>query len=187
MPKLAPAHTPEELHKFLICDPVEGTLTWRPRSPDMFPPDNNPEAQCAYWNTTYAGKPAGATPHGSGYLGGQLEGRWYRAHRVIYAMCHGKWPANQIDHINGVRDDNRISNLRDVTHVENARNAAIPSDNTSGTVGVCWHIRDGRWRARIGRISLGGFIRKDDAIAARKAAEKKHGYHPNHGREPCQS
>ena len=71
----------------------------------------------------------------------------YRAHRVAWAIHHGSWPDGEIDHINGVRDDNRIENLRCVSRHENKKNTAIPSHNTSGVVGVTWHKPSRKWRA----------------------------------------
>lgn len=189
MPKLA--HTPAYLRRLITCDPVAGTMAWRRRPLAMFSHCRYPRRACASWNTKFAGTPALATPHGSGYLAGKLGGRGYRAHRVIYALHHGKWPDGEIDHINGVRDDNRVSNLRDVTPSENMRNQPLPSNNTSGRLGVSWIEGKKRWRAYISmsrrQVHLGYFTNKDDAIEAREAAETKYGFHENHGRPPCQS
>jgi hypothetical protein len=183
--------TPKELHKFLICNPVAGTMTWRARTPEMFSHCERPEHACAAWNARYAGKEAFTTDHNEGYRVGKIFGRTYRAHRVIWAMTTGAWPEDQIDHINGDPADNRIENLRAVTQSENLRNAALPRNNTSGAMGVGWHKPAGKWQAQIRgngkQINLGLFTNKDDAIAARAAAEKKYGFHENHGRAPCQS
>ncbi len=93
-----------------------------------------------------------------------------------------------IDHINGDRGDNRISNLRVVTSTENNRNKAINKNNTSGVTGVTWSKSRRKWIAQIhiGKIgkALGGFDRVEDAIAARKNAETRYGFHENHGRKP---
>lgn len=93
---------------------------------------------------------------------------------------------DQVDHINHVRNDNRIGNLRNVSPTENGRNKDLCSDNKSGVNGVSWHKRDKRWRAHIviarKQIHLGNFINKEDAIAARFAADKEIGFHPNHGK-----
>jgi hypothetical protein len=82
--------------------------------------------------------------------------------------------------------DNSISNLRHVTHAENGRNAKKPSNNTSGTAGVSFHFKSQKWRSYIKSnqkvVHLGLFENKDDAIAARKLAEKNYGFHENHGR-----
>ena len=91
----------------------------------------------------------------------------------------GSWPIAEIDHINGVKDDNRFKNLREATRTENIRNQKLPRvDNASGVAGVSWYKKYGKWVARIQvhgkRISLGYFSNLCDAVTARKAAEIKH-------------
>ena len=66
----------------------------------------------------------------NGYLQIQFQGKNYKAHRVAWFLYHGKWPTNHIDHINGIRTDNRISNLRDVTRSENQLNQKGHRDKT---------------------------------------------------------
>jgi len=100
----------------------------------------------------------------------------------------GEWPKVDIDHINGRRDDNRWCNLREVTRKENCRNRKRPKTNTSGCIGVSQRENSGKWRAYINndknkRVYIGDFTSKEEAIAARKAAEIKYGYSPTHGRE----
>jgi hypothetical protein len=89
---------------------------------------------------------------------------------------HGVWPEDQIDHINRDRADNRIENLREVTNKQNQQNRSTNSDNTSGHTGVSWYKPYSKWRAQIKHnhkvIHLGYFTNIEDAIAARKAAEK---------------
>lgn len=120
-----------------------------------------------------------------GYLQSQVCGRSYKTHRLIFTWCHGRWPTDQIDHINGVKTDNRISNLREVTPSENLKNQKLRKNNKSGCIGVSWNKRDRKWVSQIKadgkRIYLGLFIHLNDAIQARKAAEIKYGYHKNHG------
>lgn len=117
-----------------------------------------------------------------------INGVLYQAHRVAFAYHKGRWPTDQIDHINGIRDDNRIENLREVGHLENHRNKKMPTTNTSGLCGVMW-IRDRcKWRADIffskrKPVYLGTFDNLLDAAAARKSAELKFGFHENHGRK----
>lgn len=179
--------TPEELRKLLRYEPDTGKLYWLERTLDLFRDGKqSAEHNCAAWNGRFANKEAFTAVHGEGYRQGTIFSRVYFAHRVIWAMVHGAWPADQLDHINGVRDDNRIKNLRAVTNQENGRNKKLPSDNTSGVMGVGWHKPACKWAAQInvsGRcVYLGVFTKKDDAIAARKAAEVKFGFHENHGR-----
>jgi HNH endonuclease/AP2 domain len=98
----------------------------------------------------------------------------------------GHLPTLEIDHINGDRDDNRWINLRQVTASVNMKNLPLPRTNKSGTPGVIWHKRDEKWQASIKvdrrTVHLGYFESKQDAIAARKVAERQYGFHPNHGR-----
>jgi len=103
---------------------------------------------------------------------------------LIWAMVNGEWPDGEIDHINGDRSDNRISNLRVVTHRENAMNRSRRSDNASGVTGV--HKCGSKWRATIktsdGYKCLGLHSTIEDAARVRYLAERAHGYHANHGR-----
>lgn len=116
-----------------------------------------------------------------------LGGSSYKGHRLAHLLYYGDWPKGQIDHINGVRDDNRIENLRDIGPKENARNAKLSVNNKSGCHGVNWHSAAGKWQARIcensHRVVLGYFEDLEEAISCRKLAEVEYGYHKNHGRE----
>jgi hypothetical protein len=139
---------------------------------------------CNRWNSKNAGKPALTTLTHNGYMFGRLFDRAVRAHHVIWAMMTGKWPTKQIDHINGVRTDNRWCNLREVDPVQNSQNMRRPQNNTSGRIGVSRYGNG--WQAYISvnrkRLSLGRFKAFEDAVAARRTAELQAGYHPNHGR-----
>ena len=117
-----------------------------------------------------------------------LLGKRYKSHRVAWAMHHGDWPPDQIDHINGVKSDNRIENLRSVSQAENSKNSKIPANNMSGVIGIHWDKVNFRWVARIRvngkKIDLCRTKDFDEAVAARKKAEAEYGFHPNHGRPP---
>lgn len=175
-----PLPTAAELRKLLAYDPETGLLTWKPRAA-------GPQS----WNTRYAGAAALNCVHADGYRKGRIYKVLLRAHRVAWAVHHGSWPENHIDHINGDRADNRISNLRNVTRQENQKNMRLPSDNTSGRIGVWWHKKNKKWVAEIksaGRKRhLGSFTRFEDACKARADAEREDGYHQNHGRLGPQS
>lgn len=121
-----------------------------------------------------------------GYYRGGLFGRNVMAHRVVWKWHHGTEPP-EIDHIDGNPSNNKIDNLRAATRQENVRNTRIRKNNKSGTQGVYWHSQKGRWVANIrdgGRqLELGCFVEKAEAIRARREAELRLDYHPNHGRK----
>lgn len=123
-----------------------------------------------------------------GYLQVSVKSKPLYVHRIIWEMHNGPIPEGmEIDHINQVRTDNRIENLRLVSHQGNLKNQSMNSGNTSGHAGVSWFKRGGKWRATIkvgGRqIHIGYFASFESAVAARKAAEKQYGFHDNHGAE----
>ena len=139
------------------------------------------------WNCRWAGKDAFTATEGAGRWGlyrvGTLLAEHYKAHRIIYKMVHGS-DAYHIDHINGDTLDNRPCNLRSVTASENGKNQRLRNTNKSGVMGVLFNEKTGRWVAQI-RIDykskrLGTFDSKEDAVAARKAAETLFGFHENH-------
>ena len=99
-------------------------------------PCDQPEAKAKRWNKKYVGKPALTAKNKNGYHQGAIFGRQISAHTVVWAWVHGDWPEHEIDHINGKRHDNRIENLRDVTHAVNTRNASLPRKNKFGVSGV---------------------------------------------------
>lgn len=161
------------INSVLSYDRDTGILVWLPR-------DGQPA-----WNAKNSGKEAGSIDVATGYRKVSIDGKTYFAHRVAWLIEHNETP-DQVDHINGVRLDNRMSNLRAVSVAENNRNLSLRSDNKSGVVGVEVCSSTGLWRATIryeGKTRhLGRFRLMTDAIKARKAAEQSFGFHPNHGR-----
>jgi hypothetical protein len=179
--------TPELLRELLKYDPDTGKLFWLPRGVHLFTDGLQSAAHaCKRWNARNAGKAALTTATRHGYYYGSVFNTHCRAHRVIWAIVHGEWPQDQIDHINGNPSDNRILNLRSVTHRENHKNRGLSTRNTSGRLGVRWEASRSKWQARIGvegrEKFLGSFDSFEEASAARKAAEVKYGFHKNHGR-----
>jgi hypothetical protein len=75
--------------------------------------------------------------------------RGYYAHRIAWFLYYGVWPKNQIDHINNIRDDNRIFNLREATQSENSGNMKKSNNCTSMYKGVTWDKKRGLWRSRV--------------------------------------
>lgn len=179
--------TPQELRKLLRYEPETGKLFWKRRTPDMFNEcSQGRERRCAIWNTKFAEKEALASSEGRGSLHGRIFNKAYKAHRVAWALYNGEWPTHEIDHINHIPNDNRIANLRCVIGRENSRNLPMRIDNNSGATGVAWHKKAGKWRARIKvdrDLHLGLFDTFEDALAARRSAEAKYKFHPNHGRD----
>jgi hypothetical protein len=110
----------------------------------------------------------------------KVNGKLYLAHRLAWFYVYGVWPTNDLDHINRIRDDNRLANLREATQAENSQNVGIVKSNTSGIKGVSWNSQKSLWRAYITKcytqIHLGFFVSKDEAAKARKKAEIIH--HP---------
>lgn len=172
----------EIVSELLRLDAHSGRLYWRLRDRKWF----NTDLSWRLWNGKFAGKEAFTSLNGHGYLHGSIFDRNYRAHRVVWLLHTGAWPNGEVDHENGKRNDNRPVNLRDVSSSKNKQNARRRSDNRSGVTGVFWDKKLNRWSAFIhadGHAKyLGSFAFKRQAIAARKAAEKEHDYHPNHGR-----
>lgn len=106
-----------------------------------------------------------------GYVCISVLGSSYLAHRMAWMFVHGYTP-KEIDHVNGNRSDNRISNLRDSCRSENALNTAMSDRNSSGTKGVSYNKKYKLWQA-YGSIngkgvSIGSFKKIEDAIEARK-------------------
>jgi len=145
------------------------------------------ERAAAAWNSKLAGKRALTAVRKDGYQCGSVLGVNILAHRAIFAIVHGFYPP-EIDHVQGVEAGNVIGNLREATSLTNSQNQKRRRDNTSGTTGVHFSRRSGRWVAKIKvnyrAIHLGEFSSKDDAVRARREAERVFGFHPNHGRPP---
>ncbi len=110
----------------------------------------------------------------------QVERKLYHAHRLAWLYITGEHPQNEIDHINRDPSDNRFKNLRDVTHSMNLKNQGLSKANKSGVTGVFFVRKDSVWQVYISdrgtSIFLGTFKNKQDAIKARKQAEKKYNY-----------
>lgn len=175
----------DDLRKLVLYNPWTGELIWKPRNVEMFAPGNtSKEANCKSWNNKFAGKPALMHLSDTGYRMGSIYGKHFKAHRVIWALAYGWWPKN-IDHTNHIKTDNRLDNLSSVDNASNSRNQKYHGKNISGAMGV-WKIKtSGKWRASIcfnyKTIHLGCYSSLDEAIHARKKAEDKYGFHPNHG------
>lgn len=176
--------TGDGARELLEYDPETGAFKWKRRDSRHFAgtPGRTSSHAAANWNARYAGKPALTAKTCDGYLHGNIHNRRVKAHRVAWLVVHGEWPDGQIDHINGDRSDNRISNLRVVSDAENKRNAKLYSTNKTGVPGVSWDRARGKWQAQCLRKPLGRFDTFEEAVAARREAERAGNFHPNHGR-----
>ena len=111
------------------------------------------------------------------YIVTRISNKRYSAHRLAFLYMLGAFPANQVDHKNGIKSDNAWSNLREATNSENAQNKRKHmSNNTVGYLGVGFHVRDKNFVARItinGKLKyLGSFATAKDA-SERYLAEKR--------------
>lgn len=156
--------TAARLRELLHYDPDTGHLTWISQAPKL-----RRLVGCRVQRKVT-----------SGYIACKIDGSSYVAHRLAWLYVHGEWPNKWLDHINGVKDDNRISNLRLCTPSENQQNLS----GKNGAIGTRWHPKANRWFAAIkinGRCKhLGSFLTQSEAHAAYLLAKQKlHLFNPN--------
>ncbi|RWO22811.1 HNH endonuclease [Mesorhizobium sp.] len=151
--------TAEYVRSRIDYDPETGILTWKAR------PVRNPIDKM--WNTRFAGTTIRHTQT-SGYIQFKLDGKNYLGQHIAWVIAHGVWPAHLVDHENRIRDDNRLSNLRDATRSQNNSNTKPYSNNTLGFRGAWQNGK--RWAVRISsqgkRIYCGTYDSKEDAARA---------------------
>jgi hypothetical protein len=98
-----------------------------------------------------------------GYLQASVNKRIYFVHTLVWLLTKKEYPKNCIDHINGCKTDNKIENLRDVTHKVNSQNKRKPTAHNkySKILGVSWSERNKSWNPRIrfagSQINLGHY------------------------------
>ena len=97
------------------------------------------------------GNVAGTMNRRLGYVVLNIDGKVYYLHRLVWVWLYGHWPAGEIDHINGNAADNRLCNLRDVSHSQNLCNQKLSEVNSSGVKGVSWCNRDQKWRVQVAK------------------------------------
>jgi hypothetical protein len=135
------------LREAFSYDPKTGVLAWRMRPREHFKSDHDWKV----FNKRFPGREAGVR-NSEGYrqLGLSFGGVYFqlRGHRVAWTIAKGAWPTNEVDHRNGICDDNRLKNLREATDVEQPQNRKLNKRNTSGFPGV--FKRDKKWGAQIG-------------------------------------
>jgi hypothetical protein len=118
-----------------------------------------------------------------GYRQINIGGESHLEHRLVWLYHYGYLPTKQIDHINGIKDDNRIANLREATNAENAQNLGKNKNNTSGYTGVTFDKRSGKWMAQIKKdgknYNLGLFNTREEASDTHlKAKSNLHTFNP---------
>ena len=120
-----------------------------------------------------------------GYREVSLFGKSYKEHHLIWFITYGVWPKGQIDHINQVRDDNRIANLREVTVAENSRNRSRRPNTKTGEHGIWFNKRTFKYVAEITvngkKVYQKSFDYPDEAVRQRKIKSLELGFHENHG------
>ena len=160
----------EEAKELFTYDRETGIIKWRKRA-----------------RGRRAGLVAGSTGSGSrGYMQINFKGKMYKVHRIAMLLSYGFYGDGlEVDHINHIRNDNRLSNLRFVTTTGNRRNQSISSRNTSGVTGVSYYKAKRKYVAQIKvdrvNIYLGSFVTLEEATEVRKAAEVKYKFNANHG------
>jgi hypothetical protein len=161
--------TADYVRSRLDYDRETGVLTWKARPVRS--------ASDKAWNTKYAGTTI-THENSTDHIQLGLDDRNYLGHRIAWLIVHGECPP-LIDHCNGIRNDNRLANLRVATRSQNASNSKKRTDNTSGFRGV--HRKRGKkWFAQIGHgyrnIHLGTFDTAAEAACAYdKAAAELYG------------
>ena len=134
--------------------PETGLFVWKKQQDSKF--------------NTMAGKPAGSTRGRAQYVAIYIDGRHYFAHRLMWLYVHGEWPREHIDHIDGNKKNNRITNLREATNSQNKSNGKLYKHSTSGLKGVSKVGK--KWKAQIvhgyQNIYLGCHNTKEEAHEA---------------------
>jgi hypothetical protein len=156
-------------------EPETGLLFWRRREPRFFKVGRSGrDAYCDNWNRRYAGREAVSKINADGYKVGWFLKRQVKAHRLAWFLHYGEWP-DVIDHINRVRTDNRIANLRSVTRAQNNRNKLICEAREDDAVGIVQNPC-GTWAAFVAPLGqyfqLGTWDTEAEARAARNAVAR---------------
>jgi hypothetical protein len=120
--------TQSELKKLLDYNPDTGIFTW-----------TNPKKK------TNIGKIAGCFDS-AGYVIIRINKKSYKAHRLAWLYNYGKFPNSLLDHINGIKNDNKLCNLRECTNIENQFNTKLNIRNISGAKGVSWNNQLKKWK-----------------------------------------
>jgi HNH endonuclease/AP2 domain len=152
--------TAAKLREVLSYDPLTGEFLWLIKS-----------------NTRDIGSIAGSFDS-KGYRQIKIDQRVYKAHRLAWLYIHGVWPMKRLDHFDGVKNNNCLSNLREATPTQNLFNTGLCSSNQTGFKGVSFHKRSGKFiaAARIHgkKTHLGLYATAELASEAYQATAKEH-------------
>lgn len=154
--------TQEQLRELFTLDPDEGVFRYRV---------NRVRSK--------AGSVAGSIHH-KGWRSIMINQRRYQEHHLVWLYVHGEWPVHEIDHVNGVRDDNRLSNLREADAFQQVMNCARPRTNTSGVKNVHFDRLSCKFKVYVKcrgkRVFVGSFPTLHEASeAATNARDRLHG------------
>ena len=135
-----------------------------------------------YWKVKISPKTKIGTIAGwdkdNGYKAVTINTKKYLTHRIIWMYHFGYFPKNYIDHINGIKNDNRIENLREATNAENQQNRKKRKNTSSLLKGITFHNKNQKWVAQIvvdGNVNyLGSFKNESAAAQAYNEAAIKH-------------
>lgn len=171
----------QHLRECLEYNPTTGSLIWKKRPSSHF----KTQRDCNAWNTRFSGKKAGVKKS-TGRIELTVDNKKFRAHRVAWAIHHGTWPENEIDHKDVNQSHNLIGNLRPATRQQNQRNLKLNRKNTSGFKGVTWFAARNKFKAQIKVrnkcLHLGLFSDPSEAHKAYcAAADQYHGDFANYG------
>ena len=179
-----PLPSVEYLNECFKYNPGTGSLIGRKRPASHFQDSKSTaKAKARRWNEKWAYRIVGCVGR-CGYRRVLLDGRRVYVHRIIWKMVHKADTLLTVDHINGVKTDNRACNLREATKTEQMKNKALPSTNTSGYIGVV-ATKYGTWGSQGKRdgksVHLGTYKCKHEAGRVAKEWRLAQGYSDRHG------
>ena len=146
--------TQDQVKSAFRYDPSTGILRWRIKRQGV-----------------YKGRKCNSLD-ADGYYRVKFNGRSYRVHRLIWLYVYGYLPEYIIDHRDQIKTNNRIENLREVSHYCSSQNRDTFKNNTSGIKGISWIKAEKKWKVTIASTHGGYFKTFDEAVAMRLALEQ---------------
>lgn len=184
--------TQEILKELMDYNPETGIFVWKERDIIYFNHCKKPEFSCRLWNSRMVGKVSGTIfktknkfYYATSLSCGEKFKRYYM-HRLAWMYMYGKFPNDEIDHLDGDGLNNKISNLVLLDHCGNLKNQKMRSTNTSGFNGVSYDKARNKWIVQIWNNSKRVFSKRfesfDEAVLARKDLDIEYNYSKRHGR-----